>query len=122
MASHSFMVICLVVLVLSSSPVYAVDCKNVLANLVPCLTYLAKFLPITPGDQCCKSINSIFGMDDINSLCQCLRLNPLRYGFLPSKAHQLPKLCNFSSFLPLVNCIIPSINDGTPLNPLAPVA
>ncbi|KAK6124514.1 hypothetical protein DH2020_041747 [Rehmannia glutinosa] len=108
---------------LSTNSVKATDCVSVLANIFPCMNYLGNVIPITPGNKCCDAASNIVKTrDSINNLCQCFKQNPLASGFLPSKAQQLPNLCNLtSSFLPLVNCLVPSGQIGVPLPPLTPL-
>ncbi|KAG8385774.1 hypothetical protein BUALT_Bualt03G0080200 [Buddleja alternifolia] len=119
----SMIVVCLVARLLSTSRASPIDCGAVLANILPCSNYLGNFFPIVPGVQCCNGANSVVETGDTDSLCQCFRLNPLASGFLPSKAQQLPNLCNITSFLPLANCLIPSSNGAIPipLPPLIPI-
>ncbi|KAL8032903.1 hypothetical protein ABFX02_13G127800 [Erythranthe guttata] len=113
----SSMVVFLMGLVLTANPVKAIDCLSVFSSFLPCANFLGNFLPILPGNQCCSSVGSLVGNGDIESLCQCFRLNPLGSGFLPSKAQQLPDLCSVATFLPLVKCLIPSGENAIPLPP-----
>lgn len=102
----SMMVVFLLALVLRTTPVKAVDCVSVISSIFPCTNFLGNPNPILPGTQCCDAAtNVVSNGDDVDTLCRCLRQNPLSSGFLPSKAQQLPNVCNLSSFLPLVNCL-----------------
>ncbi|KAL6567517.1 hypothetical protein OROGR_001185 [Orobanche gracilis] len=114
-------VVFLLALILSTNSVESTDCLSVAANILQCRNYLQNpESMIMPGDQCCHAATNIVDSgnnnnningDDTDSLCQCLRQNPLASGFLPSKAQQLPILCNLAGFSSLVNCLCPIIRD-----------
>ncbi|KAL6546782.1 hypothetical protein OROMI_022503 [Orobanche minor] len=131
-------VVFLLALILSTNPVESTDCLSVGANILQCRNYLQnpESVIMQPGDQCCHAANNIVdagnnnnnvngGDDNTDSLCECLRQNPLVSGFLPSKAQQLPILCNLPGFSPLVNCLVPSLETSVtkniiPFPPLTP--
>ncbi|KAL0442971.1 UNVERIFIED_CONTAM: hypothetical protein Slati_2019800 [Sesamum latifolium] len=94
------MLVFLVALVLSTNPVKATDCVSVFASISPCKSYLANSHPVLPGTQCCDAATNVVSMADTESLCQCLRQSPISSSFIPSKAQQLPSLCNLNSFVP----------------------
>ncbi|KAL6573826.1 hypothetical protein OROHE_001368 [Orobanche hederae] len=114
-------VVFLLALILSTNPVESTDCLSVGANILQCRNYLQnpESVIMQPEDQCCHAANNIVdarnnninGDDNTDSLCECLRQNPLASGFLPSKAQQLPILCNLAGFSPLVNCLRPIFRD-----------
>ncbi|KAL0398807.1 UNVERIFIED_CONTAM: hypothetical protein Sradi_2224000 [Sesamum radiatum] len=99
------MLVFLVALVLSTSPVKATDCVSVFASISPCKSYLGNSLPVLPGTQCCDAATNVVSMADTESLCRCLRQSPISSSFIASKAQQLPGLCNLNSFVPLTNCL-----------------
>ncbi|KAL2244963.1 UNVERIFIED_CONTAM: hypothetical protein Sindi_2764500 [Sesamum indicum] len=99
------MLVFLVALVLSTNPVKATDCLSVFASMSPCKSYLGNSHPIMPSTQCCDAASNVVGIADTESLCQCLRQSPTSSSFIPSKAQQLPSLCNLNSFVPLTNCL-----------------
>ncbi|KAL0442274.1 UNVERIFIED_CONTAM: hypothetical protein Slati_1950100 [Sesamum latifolium] len=112
------MLVFLVALVLSTNPVKATDCVSVFASISPCKSYLANSHPVLPGTQCCDAATNVVSMADTESLCQCLRQSPISSSFIPSKAQQLPSLCNLNSFVPLTNCLVPSGENVFPLPPV----
>ncbi|KAK4398907.1 hypothetical protein Sango_1366200 [Sesamum angolense] len=121
------MLVFLVALVLSTNPVKATDCLSVFASLSSCKSYLGNSLPVLPGTQCCDAATNVVSMADTESLCHCLRQSPISSSFIPSKAQQLPSLCNLNRFVPLTNCLVPSgennvfpLPPDTPLPPLVP--
>ncbi|KAL0363194.1 UNVERIFIED_CONTAM: hypothetical protein Scaly_1274600 [Sesamum calycinum] len=123
----NMMLVFLVALVLSTNPVKATDCLSVFASISSCKSYLGNSLPVLPGTQCCDAATNVVSMADTESLCHCLRQSPISSSFIPSKAQQLPSLCNVNSFVPLTNCLVPSgennvfpLPPDTPLPPLVP--
>ncbi|KAK4439379.1 hypothetical protein Salat_0272800 [Sesamum alatum] len=115
------MLVFLVALVLSTNPVKATDCLSVFASITPCASYLANSLPILPGTHCCDAATNVVSIADTDSLCQCFRQTPVTSSFIPSKAQQLPSLCNLNSFVPLANCLVPSEDNVFPLPPVTPL-